>query len=191
MPAIERSWTRAEVLDLIARNPLPTPRYELVDGELLVTPAPGGTHQSAVGLMHWHLRNYLVARPEVGEVFMSPADVKLEPESTVGPDVFVVTQTEGMRFRRDNRVHALVLAVEVLSPGDRSGDRTRKRALYQRNVREYWIVDTTKRAIEVWRPGMASAFVARERLEWNPAGASQPFVLDVAVYFANVFGEPA
>jgi hypothetical protein len=50
MPATDRGWTREEVLDLIARNPLTTPRYELVDGVLLVTPASRGVHQFAVGV---------------------------------------------------------------------------------------------------------------------------------------------
>ena len=83
----------------------------------------------------------------------------------------------------------VLLAVEVLSPGDRSGDRGRKRRLYQRTIPEYWIVDTSARAIDVWRPGMTSALLARERLEWHPANARQPFVLDVVTYFAKVFGD--
>ena len=48
MPAAQRRWTAQEVRELIAESPLATPRYELVDGELLVTPSPNWPHQRAV-----------------------------------------------------------------------------------------------------------------------------------------------
>jgi Uma2 family endonuclease len=189
MPATARRWTRDDVLDLIARNPLTVPRYELVDGELLVTPAPSGLHQFAVVIMLELLREYLRLAPQAGEALTSPADVMLEDGTTVGPDVFVMPPAEAVRIRRENLVRDLLLAVEVLSPGDRSGDRGRKRKLYQRTVPEYWIVDTANRAIEVWRPGAAEPEVHRDRVEWWPASAPAAFVLDVHAYFARVFGE--
>lgn len=188
MPATER-WTREEVLDLIARNPLITPRYELVDGVLLVTPAPRGPHQFAVGAMLRLLADYLDAEPGVGEALTSPADVMPEPNTTVGPDVFVMPVDEARRARERFPVHRLLLAVEVLSPGDRSGDRTRKRRLYQRTIPEYWIVDTDERRIELWRPNATAPELVSDRLEWRPVGATTPFVLDVVAYFARVFGE--
>jgi hypothetical protein len=85
MPATTQRWTRDEVLDLIARNPLTTPRYELVDGELLVTPSPSGPHQFAVAIMLQLLGEYLAGEPGVGEVLTSPADVMLDE----GRDVLV------------------------------------------------------------------------------------------------------
>jgi Uma2 family endonuclease len=189
MPATARRWTRDAVLDLIARNPLTVPRYELVDGELLVTPAPSGLHQFAVRIICELLSKYLDSVPGVGEALQSPADVMLEEGTTVGPDVFVMPPAEAVRIRRENAVRDLLLAVEVLSPGDRSGDRGRRRKLYQRTVPEYWIVETANRAIEVWRPGAAEPEVHRDRLEWWPACASAAFVLDVRAYFARVFSE--
>jgi len=189
MSAVEGLWTRDEVLDLIARNPLTTPRYELVDGVLLVTPSPSGMHQLAVGRMHVLLAAYLESERGVGEVLFSPSDVMPEPGVTVGPDVFVVPPDEGKRIRREHPVLRLILAVEVLSPGDRSGDRGRKRKLYQRTIPEYWIVDHPQRHIEVWRPGFDAPTILRDVLEWHPAGASRPFVLDVPDYFARVYGE--
>ena len=189
MPATTQPWTRDEVLDLIARNPQSTPRYELVDGELLVTPSPSGLHQFAVALMLELLRGYLAGEPGIGEALTSPSDVMLEDGTTVGPDVFVVPSAEAMRIRREMPVRELMLAVEVLSPGDRSGDRGRKRRLYQRHVPEYWIVDTSARVIEAWRPGATAPTIHREYLEWTPTGPTVPLRLDVAAYFARVYGE--
>lgn len=188
MPATER-WTREEVLDLIARNPLTTPRYELVDGVLLVTPAPRGPHQFAVVAMLRLLADYLDTEPGVGEALTSPSDVMPEPGTTVGPDVFVMPVDVAKLARKRFPVRRLLLAVEVLSLGDRSGDRTRKRRLYQRTIPEYWIVDTDARRIEVWRPGATAPELHAERLEWDPAGATAPLFIDVVAYFARVFGE--
>jgi Uma2 family endonuclease len=177
------------VIDLIERNPLNTPRYELVDGVLLVTPGPSYAHQSAVGRMYWLLANYFETQPGLGEVFMSPADVMPEQGTTVAPDVFVVPRDEGRRIRLGGPARNLMLVVEVLSPRDRSGDRGRKRRLYQRTIPEYWIVDTVAEQIELWRPGFNEALMHSERLEWHPAGSTVPFVMDIRAYFARVRGE--
>jgi Uma2 family endonuclease len=189
MPAIARHWTREEVLDLIERNPLQTPRYEVVDGVLLVTPVPGITHQRAVGRLSQLLANYLDSEKGVAEVFTSPSDTEPEPGTVVQPDVYVVPIEESRRLRGNVHARSIILAAEVLSPRDPSGDRTRKRALYQRTVPEYWIVDHWERHVEVWRPGHAEPIIVADRLEWHPAGASKPFVLDVRAYFARVNGE--
>ena len=64
MPAeTARRWTAREVRQLIADNPLWTPRYELVDGELLVTPSPGKPHQEAVRLLLVALSAYCDREP--------------------------------------------------------------------------------------------------------------------------------
>jgi Uma2 family endonuclease len=189
MPAIARHWTRQEVLDLMERNPLSTPRYEVVDGVLLVTPAPSNAHQRAVGRLFYLLTQYLDAEPGTGEVFISPSDTEPEPGTVVQPDVYVVPIDESRRLKGTVHARSIMLAAEVLSPRDPSGDRTRKRALYQRTVPEYWIIDHWARRIEVWRPGDAVPAIVRGCLEWRPAGASKPFVLDVPAYFARVNGE--
>jgi Uma2 family endonuclease len=188
MPALERRWTRAEVLELIEQNPLDTPRYEVVDGELFVTPSPNGPHQFAVGLLATILREY-VLRVRVGEMLTSPFDVQLEPDVTVGPDIFVVSPDEAKRLRREPTARVLILAVETISPGSRRGDRGRKRELYQRTIPEYWIIDNSARHFEVWRPGDTQPVILRDRLEWRPVGAGEPFVLDLPAFFADVFGE--
>jgi Uma2 family endonuclease len=190
MPAVERRWTRAEVLELIGHNPLSTPRYEVVDGELFVTPSPSGPHQIAVLLLASLLRSY-VREVGIGEALISPFDVELEPGTTVGPDIFVVPPEEAQRLRRELPVRVLLLAVETISPGSRRGDRGRKRHLYQRTVPEYWIVDNALRHFEMWRPDDPQPTILSNCLEWRPAGAAVPFVLDLRSFFAEVFGEPA
>ena len=80
-----RRWTTRDVRELIANNPLVAPRYELVDGELLVTPSPNFAHQRAVNLLWKILDEYL--RPlSIGVVSTSPFDVELEPEFLSQPE---------------------------------------------------------------------------------------------------------
>src|SRR5215208_2208584 len=78
MPASKsRQWTRAEVLQLIDKNPLQTPRYELVDGELFVTPSPNRDHQVAVGWLLHLLWDYVLDNG-IGQALTSPSDTEVE-----------------------------------------------------------------------------------------------------------------
>jgi Uma2 family endonuclease len=135
MPALDtHRWTAAEVRKLTADNPLLTPRYELVDGEVLVTSSPSAPHQRTVKMLLLALDGYLRST-RMGEVYVSPSDVELEPEFLSQPDVFVVAREEAERLRRaDFPVHALVLAIEVISPSSGRHDRVRKRPKYQKHV---------------------------------------------------------
>jgi Uma2 family endonuclease len=185
-----KQWTLDEVRKLRDRSTGGT-RYELVDGELLVTPAPTGVHQIAVLVLCGALYHY-VRGEKIGLAAMAPRDVDLEAERSVQPDVFVVPPEEVARFRSGDPVERLVLAAEVLSPSSARGDRVRKRALYQRNrVSEYWIVDPDARVIERWRPDDDRPEVLATRIDWLPVGASAPFTLDLVAYFAEVFGDDA
>jgi len=189
MPATrQRRWTRAEVLDLIERNPLQTPLYEVVDGELFVSPSPHPIHQFAVGELLFALMVYC-RTTGIGEALTSPSDTELEPDTLVQPDVYVVPRDEGLRMRSVVTGRRLLLAAEVLSPSSERADRGRKRLLYQRTVPLYWIVDLDARAVESWLPDSSEPTILRDRLEWRPSGAAQPFTLDLPAYFARVFGE--
>jgi len=185
MPAVKRRWTAREVRELVDASPLATPRYELVDGELLVTPAPRLAHQEAVAVLLMRLRQYLEGEP-MGHALTSPSDVELEPEFLSQPDVFVMPIDEWRRVRHERVVHRLMLAVEVLSPSSAGHDRVKKRPAYQRNVPEYWIVDLDARLVERWRPRDDRPEIISEVLEWLPSGADTPLRIDLVAYFSQV-----
>jgi Uma2 family endonuclease len=188
MPAaIRRHWTLAEVRSLIDANPGPTPRYELVDGELLVTPSPIGPHQKAVRELVLELGIYLRRNP-AGEVLNSPFDVELEPETIVQPDAFVVPPEEGRRLAAEMPARSLLLAIEIISPSSAHGDRGPKCELYQRHVPEYWIVDLDAQLLERWRPGDGRPEILHTRIEWRPAGIADPFALELPDFFARATG---
>ncbi len=190
MPALHaRRWTAAEVRKLTADNPLLTPRYELVDGELLVTPSPGWPHQRTVQNLLFALTMYLRST-HVGEAFVSPSDVELEPEFISQPDLFVLSRAEIRRMMRAGfPVYALMVAIEVISPSSGRHDRVRKRPKYQKHVQEYWIVNPDARLIERWRPEDDRPEICAAQFTWQPPADVAPFALDVEAFFADVYRE--
>jgi len=188
MPArAQQRWTAQAVRQLIADAPLSSPRYELVDGELLVTPSSGPLHQEAAKLLLIVLDEYCRTNVAV-HALHSPSDIELIPDDIRQPDVFVLPAAEWIRVRREGfPARELVLAVEVVSPSSARIDRVIKRPVYQERAREYWIVDIDARIIERWRPGDARPEVVTERLEWAPEACEPPFVLDLEDFFRKVW----
>ena len=184
-----RRWTAAEVRALHDASRA-WPRYELIDGELLVTSAPTWPHQRAVARLLLTLDPYVRAH-RLGEVVLSPADLELEPESVTQPDVFVVPASDRRPGAQWRDIHRLLVAAEVLSPSTARYDRVTKRQFYLRNgVPEYWVVDLDARVVERWRADDPfRAEVLDAALEWHPAGAAEPFRLALAPFFAEAHGE--
>src|SRR5687767_8882692 len=149
MPAQPTEWT----VDMVRSLPDDGNRYEVIDGELFVTPAPSVAHQRAVLELVLLLAPYVRAH-RIGETLIAPADVVVYgPRKFVQPDIFVVPLKDGSAMRAWTDVGRLLLAVEVLSPSTEHTDRTRKRTVYkEKGVPEYWIVDTDARVIERRRP---------------------------------------
>jgi Uma2 family endonuclease len=165
MPQQAMRWTA----EMVRALPDDGNRYEVVDGELLVTPAPNKLHQRAVGLLYSVLDPYARALG-IGEAVMSPADIELDPHGMVQPDVFVEGLVGGRPTRAWNVGAPLLLAVEVLSPSTARADRTVKRRRFQRaGVPEYWIL--------------------AETIEWHPAPCAAPLAIPLPPLFARIHGE--
>jgi Uma2 family endonuclease len=191
MPVLRRHWTTADVRALMDES-RHWPRYELIDGELLVTPAPGVIHQVAVTEI-WRLVNDYVERERFGVTLTSPADVELREGNITQPDVFVVPA--GMFPAGDvvptwPDVTGLLLAVEIISPSSIRVDRVTKRDHYlDVGVPEYWIVDLDARIIERWTPERSTPLVESSRFEWTPKGADSSLVVDVTDLFGRIWGK--
>jgi Uma2 family endonuclease len=171
--------------DMVRALPDDGNRYEVVYGELLVTPAPRPWHQILVQRLSFALGLYLRRHP-VGTLFTAPADISWGPDVLVQPDVFVVRPEEA-RTLSWTRMRTLLLVTEVLSPSSARGDRFVKRLRYRdAGVALYWVVDGDERSVEIWTPADEFPRVERERLVWSPAGASEPFELHVGELFRPV-----
>jgi len=163
-------------------------RYEVLDGELFVTPAPTWEHQGAVAHLLQLLTSYARAN-SLGWTKQSPADITFSPRRLVQPDLFVVPWSDAGRPRAWSEVRSLLLAVEVLSPSTARADRIRKRLIYQdEGVPEYWIVDLDARFVERWRPGDSRPEIVDGTLEWQPLAGIDPLRIDLQVLFEDVLG---
>ncbi len=148
-------------------------RYELHQGELSVTPAPGVRHQRVILPLGSQLYEHVRARG-LGEVLVAPTDCILSNVTVVQPDIlYVATERQAIISERGIE-GAPTLAIEVLSPSTARLDRDRKMRLYaEHGVPYYWIVDPETRSIEVFTLAGAEYALAA-RLISEPA-ALPPF----------------
>jgi Uma2 family endonuclease len=111
-------------------------RYELIDGELLVSPAPGWSHQEAVIALSVVLR---AACPRQLRVIAAPFAVRMDAFNELQPDILVANFID---LTEQNLPGTPLLAVEVISPTSGLRDRSLKKAVYERmGVPSYWLVD--------------------------------------------------
>lgn len=183
MPAAtDRYYTRDEVLAF----PEDGNRYELVYGELLVTPAPRVPHQDIVFAIASSLRIYVKSH-RAGKVRIAPADISWgRPDDViVQPDAFVVAPEDAQR-REWHELTRFLLFVEVVSPSSARYDRFTKRRLYQdMGVPLYWAIDPANRRAEIWTPEATAPVYEMERLVWHPKGASEPWTMELAELWAE------
>ena len=133
-------------------------RYELLDGDIIMVPAPTTIHQRVsrnIGfLLIQHVREYTL-----GEVFYAPVDVVLgigSDREVVQPDVVFVSKERHRIIVEEEIQGAPDLVVEVLSPGTEARDQGYKKRLYARyGVNEFWIVDPKAKTLEVYIPKKA------------------------------------
>jgi Uma2 family endonuclease len=139
------SWT----YDEYAALPDDGHRYEIVNGVLVMIPAPTPEHQEIIGEIYSALRTH-IKLAGLGRVFMGPIDVYLGPKKVFQPDVVVILNEHLDRVQAKKIVGAPDLAVEVASPSTVAFDRLVKYEIYARaGIAEYWIVKPTRRTVEV------------------------------------------
>jgi Uma2 family endonuclease len=127
-------------------------RYELFEGELFVSRAPSLSHQRILGNLHAILRAYLDGNP-IGEILLTPGVILDESNSAIPDAVFLTNQQVNNIGSGERILEAPELAIEIISPGKENARRDRevKRQVYGKHgVKEYWIADPEKRALEIY-----------------------------------------
>jgi Uma2 family endonuclease len=126
-------------------------RYELIEGQLFVCGASDTEHQRKLGAVAAQLANH-VERHELGEVFVGPLDVVLDPATVLEPDIMFVSKARESIVKAGYIEGAPDLVVEVLSDSSRTIDRFVKRDRYAEfGVPEYWLLEPYEPRIEVLR----------------------------------------
>ena len=178
VPTNTKVWTLEELHSL----PDDGNKYELVHGELFVTPPPGVRHEVIVERLNRILVPFVVAN-KLGGVF-HPRSVIRFSGSEVEPDL-MVRQPPPDPDAGWAAWPVPLLVVEIMSPSTRRRDQEQKKAFYREaGVEEYWIVDPEHRSVTVVRPEEGDR-VENERVEWQPPGRTRTLAIDVDQLFSE------
>lgn len=171
-------------IDMLDELPDDGTRYELLDGFLLVTPAPSNAHQIVAtrlaAMLSSALGPHATGRVVAVGAIQRGKDTQLQPDVLVYPATF----SPSTHWRE---IRGWWLAAEVLSPSSRLYDREVKRGAYLAlGVREYWIVDPETCSVEVWSPHRENPDRVTDRLAWRPAEVDHELVLDLHALFDEI-----
>ena len=176
--------------DDLCQTPDDGNRYEIIGGELIVSPSPNLRHQDVLGDLHGLIWNFLrVHRPPLGKVLVAPFDVRLSPHDIVEPDLLFISQDRLDIL--DSGSYAMGrpdLVVEVISPSSRKTDPGAKLCLYARSgIPEYWLVDPATRQFQLFvlRAGRYEEAAADENDRLH-SEVITGFTLDPAALFAGI-----
>jgi Uma2 family endonuclease len=164
-------YGRPYTVDDLALLPDDGHRYELLDGVLIVSPAPGRRHQRMCGLLFMVLER---ACPDTMEVLIAPFGVQPSTSTELQPDVLVAREQD---LTERNLPVAPLLAVEVLSPSTALHDVNTKKAAYERmGVASYWVVDPARLVLMVFELDADDRYEqVAEVAGTEPFDAVQPF----------------
>ena len=159
-------------------------RYELVNGVLLVTPAPANVHQVVLSRIGSAVTMYL--ENDGAAVAVSPGEIELRPAVHLEPDLLVYPSRFGPSVDWPE-ITDWWLAVEVSGRSSRRYDRDYKRDAYLAlGVREVWLVDLEEKCVLVSRHRAPRDVRHAERLEWHPPEMLQPLSIDLTLVFRGL-----
>lgn len=125
-------------------------KHEIINGELLMTPAPQVIHQIISANIMDELRAF-VKKTNLGLVLCAPVDVVFSETAVVEPDILFISKKNAAIAGEKNISGAPDLLIEIISPSSGYYDMVEKKDLYEKfGVKEYWIVDPKKRWIEIY-----------------------------------------
>ncbi|MEO5960756.1 MAG: Uma2 family endonuclease [Opitutaceae bacterium] len=170
-----------------AQIPVGAPNYQLIEGDLVMSPSPTSFHQKILGRLHRLIANYLDDHP-IGEIYVAPLDTHLSDINVYQPDLLFVRK-ENLSIVEEHGIEgAPDLVVEILSKSSAKYDLGPKRSVYARTgVEELWVIDPPKRALALYRLGDdAETPLATYRAKQKFTSELFPgFKIDLADVFAS------
>ncbi len=125
-------------------------RYELIEGELIMTPSPVPMHQRIVGKLFFAIKSFLI-KNNFGEVFIAPLDVYFDDENVVQPDIIFISNDRKEIIKDKNIQGAPDLVIEILSEATAYRDLIIKKKVYEKyGVKECWIVAPEHKVVEIY-----------------------------------------
>jgi len=170
-------------VDDLDRFPDDGNRYELLDGLLLVTPAPSVAHQVVANRVQVRLSNAIESHGHAHVV--GPGAISVPPGTQLQPDILVYPA----RFSPNTEWAKITehwLAIEVLSPSSRMYDREFKRdAYFALGVPQVWLLDCRDASAEVWHTGGVRE-VIRGVIRWRVPTLDLVVSIDLGEVFAGL-----
>ena len=161
------------------------PYFQLIDGDLFMSPSPRRFHQKLVLRLAVILQGYFDRHP-LGEIYVAPSDVIFTEDTILNPDIYFVSRERAGILTEQGAEGAPDLVVEVLSPSTAALDLGRKREIYAKSgVREMWVVSPKTQSVEVYR----FAEKADEPVVLLGEGdtLTSPLFLDLAIRISELF----
>ena len=123
------------------------PHYQLIEGEIFMSPAPNRYHQGISRNLEFILLRYLAQRP-TGELYHAPFDVYLDDLNAYQPDIVFVSDARKDIFKDDGAHGAPDLVVEILSPSTTRLDKRKRANFAKHGTREFWQIDPNLQQIQ-------------------------------------------
>ncbi len=162
-------------------------RYQLIEGELVMAPAPKIVHQMVKREIEFNLNNFIKDK-KIGELLDAPCDVYFDEHNVFQPDILFISKEKLDIITEDNIKGAPDLIVEILSPSSAYYDLIVKKEIYEKSgVKEYWIVDPMRQWIEIHILEQRK-FKLRQRLEKQgvlKSSVLKDFKLDIKKIFKS------
>jgi Uma2 family endonuclease len=144
-------------------------RFELIEGEVFMTPSPNTKHQRAVGRLFRALSDF-VEENDLGEVFIAPYDIVFSKWTALEPDLLFIRQDRRSIITEANVQGAPDLVIEILSPSNKAYDRKTKLVAYEKaGVPELWYLDPEEKTAEILNRGGGGRYVVTATLSGNDA----------------------
>jgi len=148
------------------RLPEGPPYYQLIEGALIMSPAPSYSHQRTVGKVFLKLSRLLEEKGQ-GEVLISSIDVYLDEKNVFQPDIVVLLKEGKAKVEEKGIFGPPDVVVEILSPSTAYYDLIVKKEVYERaGVKEYWLLDPNRKTFEIYKnteEGFKLSSQAREK----------------------------
>ena len=161
------------------------PRYQLIEGQMIMAPAPNRLHQKISRNLQFLIMRYLDEHP-IGAIYNAPFDVELNEFNVFQPDLVYVTAERASVFTDQGITGAPDLVVEVLSPKTSKYDLGPKREVYARSgVSELWVIDPDSRQLSVYylhEDNQNPACAVSEEASWE-----SPLFPDLRLSLRQVF----
>ncbi|HEX9973494.1 MAG TPA: Uma2 family endonuclease [bacterium] len=139
-------------------------KYEIIEGELIMSPAPYTIHQEVMLNIAVELVNF-VRKTKIGKIYVAPTDVVISDINVVQPDILFITSEKLQIITAKNIKGVPDLIIEIISPATGYYDLSGKKDIYEKfGVREYWTVDPMKQRVDIYL-NFEHKFELHQRLE--------------------------